>query len=167
MSKSIKKYFERLLLAEGSSKKLAASFCLGTFIGLSPIIPLQTPLLFIMSWLTGLNTAVTFAAVYLINNPFTIIPIYIVGYAVGAWFFEGLLGVSLVQYNPAWVERFNTFMYKYIDIKKYLGSEFCVWYLLIGGFTFALTVSLLLYPLLKRVCDRLIAQMEKKKKSEL
>ncbi len=159
----IKRYLERLLLSERSSQKLAASFSVGTFIACTPTIPFQTPLLFVVSWLFGLNAAIMFSAVYIINNPFTMIPIYIIGYAIGAWFFERLLHISLMPYNPAWVTKFNAFISKYIAIEKYLGSGFCLWYLLFGGFLFALLVSVPMYPLLKYVCDRLIAQLEKRK----
>lgn len=164
MLRFLKAYFERLLLSERSYQKLAASFTVGTFIALTPTIPFQTPLLFLVSWLCRLNATVTFAAVYLVNNPFTMIPIYVVGYAVGIWFFEGLLGWSLVSYNPAWVAKLNEFLSRYIDIKKYLGSDFCLWYLLFGGFLFALMVCIPLYPILKLVFKRLIAQIEKAKK---
>ena len=40
-----------------------------------------------------LNTAIVFAAVYVINNPLTLVPIYIMDYAVGSWFFTRLLGI--------------------------------------------------------------------------
>ncbi len=166
MFEYIKRYFERLLLAERSCQKLAVSFSVGTFIGLSPTIPFQTPLIFLTSWLFRLNTAVNFAAVYLVNNPFTLIPIYVIDYAIGLWFFEKLLGVSLVPYNPWWVEKMNTFISKYIDLEKYLGSAFCIWYLLFGGVVFGLLVSLPLYPILKKFCDLLMRKLEKDKQQE-
>lgn len=153
-----------MILSEGSSQKLAASFCLGTFIALTPTIPLQTPLLFVLSWILSLNSAVTFTAVYIVNNPVTMIPIYVVDYIVGKWFFERLVGIDLMMYNPKWVDSFNNFLSKYIDLTKYLGQGFCIWYLFLGGLIFGLAVSLPLYPFLKRMFDRLIAQLEKRKK---
>ena len=152
-------------MAEKSSSILAASFALGTFIALSPSIPFQTPLLFGLSWLFGLNAAVTFAAVYIVNNPLTMVPIYVIDYAVGVWVFQKVLGISLTCYNPAWVERFNTFISKYIDIKAYLGEGFCIWYLLLGGVLFALVVSVASYPFLKWGFDRLRAQIEKQRRT--
>ncbi len=155
--------FDRLARAEKSSSRLAASFCLGTFIALTPTIPFQTPLLFLLSWLFGLNATVTFAAVYLINNPLTMVPIYIIGYAFGTWFFEKVVGLDLVRYNPWWVENFNTFLSRYVDIKKHFGTQFCLWCLLLGGLLFALIVSISLYPFLKRFFDHVIRQLEKRK----
>ncbi len=166
MRRYFHKMMDRLVRSEKSSTKLAASFCLGTFIALTPTIPLQTPLLFLLSWLFGLNASVTFTAVYLINNPFTMVPIYIIGYAFGAWFFERVVGLDLVRYNPSWVEKFNVFLSRYIDLKQHFGTEFCLWYLLFGGLMLALMVSIPLYPILKRVFDRLIKQLERRKSRE-
>lgn len=162
MRKYVQKSIERLVRSEKSSKKLAASFCLGTWIALTPTIPLQTPLLFLLSWLFRLNASVTFFAVYLINNPFTMVPIYIIDYAFGVWFFEKVVGFDLVRYNPWWMERFNAFLSRYIDVKKHFGTEFCLWCLFLGGIIFASLVSLLLYPILRRVFDRIIAHMKKR-----
>lgn len=159
----IRKRLEKLLLSERSCARLAASFSTGTFIAIMPIIPLQTPLLFLVSWLCGLNAAVTFAAVYIVNNPFTLIPIYIIDYAVGVYFFK-MLGIDAASYNPSWVAGMNTLISRYIDIKKYLGADLCLWCLLVGGLIFALMVSLPLYPLLKKVCEKLARELEKSKK---
>ncbi len=161
----VRKRLEKMLLAESSCERLAASFCVGTFIAIAPIIPLQTPLLFLVSWLFGLNAGVTFAAVYIVNNPFTLIPIYIIDYAMGVWFFK-TIGIAVEQYNPSWVAGFNTFISRYVDIKKYLGADFCLWCLLVGGLIFALMVSLPLYPLLKRMCNKLARELEKRKESK-
>lgn len=89
------------------------------------------------------------------------VPIYIAGYAFGAWFFEKVVGIDLVRYNPYWVDTFNQFLSRYIDVQKHFGTHFCLWCLLFGGFLFALLVSVPLYPLLKRVFDRLLKKVEK------
>lgn len=161
----LRKRLEKLLLAERSCSRLAASFSVGTFIAVAPVIPLQTPLLFFVSWLCGLNAAVVFAAVYIVNNPLTLIPIYMIDYAVGVYFFN-MLGIDAAYYNPSWVAGLNTFISRYIDIKKHLGADLCLWCLLVGGLIFALMVSLPLYPLLKRVCEKLSSQLEKHKEQK-
>jgi uncharacterized protein (DUF2062 family) len=159
----IRTWFEQLLLKENSAHKLSASFCLGTFVALIPVIPLQTPLVMLVGWLFGLNIGVAVAALYIINNPITLIPIYVTGYAFGAWFFTKVVGVELIQYNPWWVERFNIFLSKYIDIKQYIGAELCLWYLLAGGFLLATIITVPLYPILIRTLSRLAEQLEKQK----
>lgn len=159
----IRKRLEKLLLSERSCSRLAASFSVGTFIAIAPVIPLQTPLLFLVSWLFGLNAVIVFAAVYIVNNPLTLVPIYVIDYTVGVHFFK-MIGIDAASYNPSWVASANTFISRYIDIKKYLGADLCLWCLLVGGLIFALLVSVPLYPLLKRVCEKLSRELEKNKK---
>jgi len=163
MAKRLRKWFENLLLKERSAQKVSASLCLGTFIALTPTIPLQTPLVMVLGWLLGLNVGVAVATLYIVNNPITLIPIYVSGYALGAWFFTKVVGIDLIQYNPWWVERFNTFLSKYVDLKQYIGAELCLWYLLGGGFLLATMICLPLYPLLTRILSRIAIQLEKQK----
>lgn len=165
MFKRLQTWFENLLLKERSVHKLSASFCLGTFIALTPTIPLQTPLVMAVGWLFGLNIGVAVAALYIVNNPITLLPIYVTGYALGVWFFNKIVGIDLIPYNPWWVERFNTFLSQYVDMKNYIGTELCLWYLLGGGFLLATIISVPLYPILTRVLSRLALQLEKQKVS--
>src|SRR5581483_10373754 len=65
---------------EHCSTKLALSFCVGVYIAFSPFIGLHTVMTFIFVWLFGLNLAATFTASWLINNPWTMIPIYSTDY---------------------------------------------------------------------------------------
>lgn len=163
MLSSIKNWLSKHLLKEKSAHKIAASVCVGTFIAISPTIPLQTPLAMAICWVCRLNIPVAVTVLYVVNNPFTLIPIYAVGYALGVWFFNSLIKIDMEPYNPWWVERFNEYISKYIDMKKYLGSDFCFWCLIIGGFLFATMVSLILYPILTKVLTRLMAQHDIKR----
>lgn len=151
-----KKFLLKLVGQEKSVEKLTISFCVGNFIAWLPIIPLQTPLIFIVSSIFGLNTAVVFATVYIINNPFTLIFIYIAGYAFGNWL-SNMLHLDLSKYNPSWVEQFSVFLSKYIDLSKILGkSAFCFWCLMIGGFFLSLILSIILYPIMKKIFAKLV-----------
>lgn len=165
MFKMLRSWFENLLLKERSVHKLSASFCLGAFIALTPTIPLQTPLVMVFGWLFGLNIGVAVAALYVVNNPITLVPIYVTGYALGVWFFSKVIGIDLVPYNPLWVERFNTLLSRYVDMKSYIGTELCLWYLLGGGFLFAILLVVPLYPVLTKLLSRLALQLEKQKVS--
>ena len=162
MKQYIRKKFEQLLLKEKSVSRLSASFCLGTFIALTPTIPLQTPLIMALAWACGLNIAVAVAALYIVNNPITIIPIYVAGYAIGSWVLN-LIGFDLLPYNPWWIDKFNSFLSQYIDISKYLGADLCFWCLILGGTLLGLIVSVPLYPLLKRMLAHLAEELEKRK----
>ena len=162
MRQYFRKKFEQMLLKEKSVNRLAVSFCVGTFIALTPTMPLQTPLVMALAWALRLNIGVAIAALYIVNNPFTMIPIYVVGYAIGSWL-SMTLNISLLAYNPWWIDKFNAFLSQYIDVAKYLGAELCFWCLLLGGTIFGLMISVPLYPLLTRVLTRIAAELEKSK----
>jgi len=108
----MKKFIYKLISSEKSVTKLSLSFCFGVFIAWTPVIPLipvQTLLIFLFSWLFKLNTTVTFATVYLINNPFTMIPICFADYVFGSWLLNSILKIDLMPYNPKWINSFSDF----------------------------------------------------------
>lgn len=159
----IKEKFNKLLSADQSVERLALSFCLGNFIAWTPTIPFQTPLIFVLSWALRLNTTVTFITSYTINNPITMVPIYVIDYFFGHWLLNTILKIDAEKYNPSWIEKFNAFLSKYIDLGKCAGtSTFCFWCLVIGGLTLALILSLILYPIMKLIFKRLVSRLNKK-----
>lgn len=148
MIKYIKKILDKLILNEKSPKNLALSFCVGNFAAWAPIIPLQTPLLVFLNYIFGFNQTVAITALYTINNPFTLIPIYIGDYFFGKFLFEKIMKINMADYNPAWADKFSSFLSRWIDIKKYIGEPvFCIWNLLFGGLILALITSIILYPI--------------------
>ena len=74
-----------------SPKKIAISFAVGVFIGMSPILGLHTVLGIAAAWIFRLNKFVTIIGVY-ITNPWTIVPIY----TFATWFGAKLLGVKKI-----------------------------------------------------------------------
>jgi uncharacterized protein (DUF2062 family) len=154
-----KRHFRKWLMAERSPKKLTFAFCWGTFIALAPIPGFHTPLLFLVSWLLGLNAVIVFAVVYLINNPWTMLPIYALDYLIGYWLVFSLAGIDLTPYNPSWMEWFNNKVGVYLG--RYLGiKKLCLWYFLFGGFLLALLTSLSIYPFVKRLFIRLSRELQ-------
>ncbi|MBA2307260.1 DUF2062 domain-containing protein, partial [Candidatus Dependentiae bacterium] len=143
MFNTLKKKLVQLIRAENSASRLSGSFCLGTFIAILPVIPFQTPMLVFLNWLFSLNLAISFTAVYVVNNPITLIPIYVIDYAFGVWLFKTIMGLDLSVYNPWWIEKATELVSRYINIKKYLGADFSIWYLVLGGFVLGILVSLL------------------------
>lgn len=74
-----------------SPKKIAISFAVGVFIGMSPILGLHTVLGIAAAWIFRLNKFVTIIGVY-VTNPWTIVPIY----TFATWFGAKLLGVKKI-----------------------------------------------------------------------
>lgn len=74
-----------------SPKKIAASFAVGVFIGMSPILGLHTVLGIAAAWIFRLNKFVTIIGVY-VTNPWTIVPIY----TFATWLGAKLLGIKKI-----------------------------------------------------------------------
>lgn len=72
-----------------SPRRLASSFAIGVFIGMSPVLGLHTVLGIAAAWAFRLNKFVTIIGVY-ITNPWTIVPIY----TFATWVGVRLLGTG-------------------------------------------------------------------------
>lgn len=80
-----------------SPKKIAMSFAVGVFLGMSPLIGLHTVLGLAAAWIFRLNKFVTIIGVF-ITNPWTIVPIY----TFSTWFGAKLLGIKKVIPDIDW-----------------------------------------------------------------
>jgi len=80
-----------------SPEKIAISFAVGVFVGMSPILGLHTVLGLIFAWIFKLNKFVTIVGVY-ITNPWTIIPIY----TFATWFGAKLMGIEKIMPSIDW-----------------------------------------------------------------
>jgi uncharacterized protein (DUF2062 family) len=80
-----------------SPKKIAISFAVGIFLGMSPLLGLHTVLGIAAAWIFRLNKFVTIVGVY-ITNPWTIVPIY----TFSTWFGARLLGVDNIIPDINW-----------------------------------------------------------------
>lgn len=142
-----KKRFQQIIASESSPTRLARATSLGIGIAFSPYLGFQTILIFVLSYLIHANAAITFTVVYLVNNPWTMIPIAAADYLVGQSLVEKILGLNLVIYNPSWMDWVNAKIGHYLV--HYLGvSELCFWCFIIGGNILALSAGLMSYPFL-------------------
>lgn len=73
----------QILAVKDSPRRIAASFAVGVFIGMSPLLGIHTLLGMAIAWQFRLNKFVTLIGVY-VTNPWTIVPIYTFGTWVGA-----------------------------------------------------------------------------------
>ena len=149
--KKIEQFLHKLISFEKSPRKLALSFCMGNYIAFSPFLFFHTAMIFVFSWLFRLNTAVTFATAYFINNPLSMTAVYTADYAVGYWLFYDLLGINLRVHNPAWVQYISNVCEREIGI-----ALPCFWSFIIGGNILAVITSLVLYPIMVFVFTRMM-----------
>ena len=80
-----------------SPRKIAFSFGLGVFIGMSPILGLHTILGILIAWIFRLNKFVTLVGVY-VTNPWTIVPIY----TFATWLGGRILGMEHILPKIDW-----------------------------------------------------------------
>ena len=83
-----------------SPRRIATSFAVGIFIGMSPALGLHTALGIAAAWLFGLNKFATLIGVF-ITNPWTIIPIYSFSTWVGAKVLRVERIIPAVNWNDA------------------------------------------------------------------
>ncbi len=133
---------KKMILSERTSKKLAYASAVGIFIAFSPFLGIHWLMTIILSWALSLNIAVVYAAAHVVNNPFTMIPVYLADYTVGKYIINQLLGIDLLPYNPSWMNWLNLKL-------SCLGiPNLALWTFIIGGNILGLLVAVAAYPLL-------------------
>lgn len=139
----VKESLLTLFTAEASAHKRALSVCIGVYIAFSPFAGLHTLMVVLFSWLLSLNFPLTLASSMLVNNPWTMVPVYGLGYFFGCWFLY-LLGLDAAFSNPWWMSGVNSFLVKTVGMQK-----ISLWAFLIGGNVLGIFLALLAYPLVK------------------
>lgn len=74
----------RLLAIDDPPERTALAFSVGVFITFSPLLGLHTVIATVLAFLFRLNKVAIYVGTY-INNPFTLVPIIIVSYGIGAF----------------------------------------------------------------------------------
>jgi uncharacterized protein (DUF2062 family) len=148
----------KLLAYERCIHRLTLSCCIGIYIAFSPFVGLHTAMVFLFSWLFALNFAVILLVSMGINNPWTMMPVYGAGHFFGdrvlTW-----IGVNHYAWNPSWIESANQWIKGYIGLG---GISF--WAFMIGGNILGVGLSILCYPMIKRMLSAFKAQGKKRVK---
>jgi uncharacterized protein len=141
---------KNVLLGERTPKKLAIACTLGIFIAFSPLIGLHWLLTIILAWIFSVNVAVVYAAAHVVNNPLTMVPLYLGDYAVGLWVCDKLFQSNLVKHNPSWMQWLNVKL-------SCLGiANISLWAFIIGGHLVAFMASIVAFPILIRFFKKII-----------
>lgn len=86
------------------------------------------------------------------------IPVYSSGYIFGDWILQGLCGIDVHAMNPEWVCSINEKIHAHTGIH---GISF--WSFMVGGNLLGLLIAAMLYPIIKPIFVRLVAQIHKSK----
>lgn len=155
----LKALLSRLAEKQNCPKKLSRSFCMGTYIAFSPFVGLHTVMIFALSWALGLECAAVFAAAWLINNPWTMLPIYALGYNTGEFILGTVCGLDTALYNPCWMQPVTTRLGALLGL-----SNLSFWSFIVGGNILGLCIACLLYPVIKRFFEQLVRENNMKQK---
>lgn len=149
-----KRFLKNLVLKERSPEKLALGFCLGVYIAFSPFPGLHTAMVFVFSWLFKVNWVVVLATSNLVNNPWTMIPIYGSDYLFGKWLCSTFFGCDMLVYNPAWMNALCQWVANYTSI-----AEVSLLSFVIGGNILGIFFAFVAYPVMKKVFTSLAKEV--------
>lgn len=152
-------WFKKLAVGNWTARQLALSFCVGVYIAFSPFPGLHTWMTLTAAWLFSLNVAVVFAASCLINNPWTMIPIYGADFLFGqallcSWFDSS--AASVCSLDPAWMAVVNNFLHTYVGIQ-----QVSLWGFLLGGNILGIVAALALYLPVKYMFEAIKKEKQK------
>ncbi len=91
-------YYLKLKRLQGSPQSLAKGIAIGTFLGITPIIPLHTILVIVVTLITRTSTVAAFLATLIVCNPLTY---------VAQYYFSIVIGNAVTPYQFNW-ERMKT-----------------------------------------------------------
>ena len=136
----------RLLAIDDTPERTALAFSIGVFITFSPLIGLHTIIATLIAFVFRFNKVAIYTGTY-INNPFTLVPIIVVSYGIGAV----LLGRS--PHIPA--EGMELLKHPHPLMAGYYRQLFTSsWYLVepfaVGGTLLSVVCSVVAYPLTLR-----------------
>lgn len=136
--------FRRLLAIDDPPERTALAFSVGVFIAFSPFLGLHTIMATAVAFLFRFNKIAIYTGTF-INNPlFTLVPIIIVSYAVGAFVLGRPMnipdeGLELLK-NP---HLFSGDYYR----RLFLQSWHIVWPFSVGASVLSVVCSVLAYPI--------------------
>ena len=133
MLEKLKGIFVRLFTHNHSPHKFALTCAWGMYIAFSPYPGFHTALIFIINYIFKLHFGLMFAVASL-NNPWTMIPFYMLDYKIGTWL------VRYIPYNPGWE----------ISLQKIFGSgKISLWAFFVGGNVLGIAAGIVTYGLMR------------------
>lgn len=108
----VRRLAERYHIEAVPPSVVSRSCALGIYLAFSPFLGIQTILVFIFSFLFHARSSIVLAILYLVNNPWTMFPIFFLEYGLGVWILQ-LLHIDWVLYEPAWMVQVSDFLVRH------------------------------------------------------
>jgi len=146
-------YYLKFIRLKGDPQSLAWGTAIGTFFGITPIIPFHTAINLVVTFLTRTSTIAALLASLIVCNPVTYVPQY---------YFSTLIGNAVTPYNFTW-EQMKTVLdillakpgiMESLHVLAGLGYEAII-VLLVGGSILALPFTIASYFLSLRLFIRI------------
>jgi uncharacterized protein (DUF2062 family) len=142
-----RKTLRRLLAIDDPPERTALAFSIGVFIAFSPFLSLHTIMATVVAFLFRFNKVAIYTGTFLNNPFFTLVPIIIASYAVGAFVLGRPLqipdeGLELLK-NP---DLLSSNYYS----RLFVQSWHIVWPFAVGATVLSVVCSVLAYPLTLR-----------------
>ena len=142
-----RKELRRLLAIDDPPERTALAFSIGVFIAFSPFLGLHTIMATVIAFLFRFNKVAIYTGTFLNNPFFTLVPIIIGSYAVGAFVLGRPLhipdeGLELLK-NP---DLLSSNYYS----RLFVQSWHIVWPFTVGATVLSVVCSVLAYPLTLR-----------------
>jgi uncharacterized protein (DUF2062 family) len=142
-----RKTLRRLLAIDDPPERTALAFSIGVFIAFSPFLGLHTIMATVIAFLFRFNKVAIYTGTFLNNPFFTLVPIIIGSYAVGAF----VLGrpLSLPDEGLELLKNPHIFSGDYYR-RLFVESWSIVWPFTVGASVLSVVCSVLAYPLTLR-----------------
>lgn len=151
----VKHFLLRIFAYESSPHKLAASCALALYIAFNPFIGLHTAMAIGLGFALRLNVPLMLAVGNTINNPLTMVPIYMGGYFVGHWILHSWLGFAVSGANPWWMKSINLFLHSHLGI-----TDISFWAFMLGGNLVGVVLGVCCYGILFPLFTRFSLQQK-------
>ena len=142
--------FRRLLALDDPPERTALAFSIGVFITFCPLIGLHTVIATAIALLFRFNKIAIYTGTF-INNPFTLVPIIIISYALGAFLLGRPLKIPAEGLELIKAPHLLTGDYYRKIFKESWGM---VWPFVLGANTLSVVCSLAAYPLTSKLLRR-------------
>ncbi|MBL8994368.1 MAG: DUF2062 domain-containing protein [Spirochaetia bacterium] len=144
LSRRLRYFFLVLIRKDRSSHRVALGFAIGLFTAISPFLGLHTVMVLALAFLFRANKVVALAVGW-VNNPVTMIPIYVPCYALGVW--------MVPRYQADWSHIRAFLHHANWDSLLVLGKAILIPFL-VGSMTVALASGVLSYFAVRWLVER-------------
>lgn len=155
MFSRVKQFLLNSFAYEASPYKLTVACALATYIAFCPFIGFHTMMAIGLGLGLRLNVPFILAVGWVINNPLTMIPVYMSGYLFGHFILHSWLRIGIATTNPWWMKSVNIYVQNYLGI-----SDISFWAFILGGNLLGALLAALCYTIMLPVFLHLASQQK-------